>query len=670
MPREVQQPRRQASSPTSARPSRCGERLAGATEATAASLASRWNRRPQGRRSARTRRPATRSGWPQSAVPGARGPSPLHVAACTDATLRLLAYWPADRVQAEAVDRAAQRAAGVPRPARAWRATCCARTRTPARRSTSGYRASCSTSSRTPTRSRSSSRSASPGERRSSQRLARADAGAPARSSSSATRSSRSTASAAPTSRSTSRREAAVDGRPATTLVEQLPLRGQPVIDWVNEVFGQLIQPSTPGAASTYEPLVAQPRRRGWARRRRSPSSACEAEPEGRRRRAPRARGRRRRRHARPELSRELDDLRRRRRGAGPAAHRPTSRSSSRSRTRIGCSETRSTPRAFPIRAESSVVGLQAPRGARPLITAARDRRPVRRARLRRCAALSAVRRAATTTCGAGRRRRGRVDLFAQAKDDALADGPCRAPRPRLPDQVAPPPAGSTPSEVLARLIEDRRVLELAVHRRARATRGADCGSSSTRPAPGRRSPHGGLRSYLGWAAMQAQETGARRRGGAAREDIDAVRVMTVHAAKGLEFPIVILRHVHPTQARVRRPAAVDRRGLRREAPQGLRDPSFEDAGGHRRADGASSSAPGCCTSPPLAHGTTSWSRCTALPGQRHDKRQDAGRGRCCFARGGVRAIADRAAIERSHSRVEFLPVQRRLPTGMSGSST
>ena len=74
-----------------------------------------------------------------------------------------------------------------------------------------------------------------------------------------------------------------------------------------------------------------------------------------------------------------------------------------------------------------------------------------------------------------------------------------------------------TPSEVLARSIADRRMLEVAGDRPAQpGTRGAGCGSSSTRRGPGPRSTHGGLRAYLAWAAHQGQETAPGRRGGAA----------------------------------------------------------------------------------------------------------------------------------------------------------
>lgn len=67
-------------------------------------------------------------------------------------------------------------------------------------------------------------------------------------------------------------------------------------------------------------------------------------------------------------------------------------------------------------------------------------------------------------------------------------------------------------------------------------------------------SQHGGLRGFLAWVKGQASENSRITESILPESDDDAVRVMTIHAAKGLEFPIVILAGL---QDRPRRRAGV-----------------------------------------------------------------------------------------------------------------
>jgi ATP-dependent helicase/nuclease subunit A len=153
-----------------------------------------------------------------------------------------------------------------------------------------------------------------------------------------------------------------------------------------------------------------------------------------------------------------------------------------------------------------------------------------------------------------------RSPLFGCGDDDLWVwkrDGGRFSLRADVPEELAASPVGRAmeylkrlsyesrwlaPSELLGRIVADRRVLEVAATapRRARdewrrlrfVVDQARAWSEVS---------HGGLRAYLAWAARQGQETTRVAEAVLPETDAASVRVLTVHAAKGLEFPIVIM---------------------------------------------------------------------------------------------------------------------------------
>ena len=98
-----------------------------------------------------------------------------------------------------------------------------------------------------------------------------------------------------------------------------------------------------------------------------------------------------------------------------------------------------------------------------------------------------------------------------------------------------------SPSEVLGRIVRDRRLMELAVAERRprdlwRRLRFVVEQCRAWEEAGGVT-----LRQYLRWAEGQAAEGSRVVETVLPETDEDAVRILTVHGAKGLEFPIVVL---------------------------------------------------------------------------------------------------------------------------------
>ena len=87
------------------------------------------------------------------------------------------------------------------------------------------------------------------------------------------------------------------------------------------------------------------------------------------------------------------------------------------------------------------------------------------------------------------------------------------------------------------------------------------------------------LRAFLEWLDNQMDENARVTETPVPEEDEEAVRVMTVHAAKGLEFPVVILTGLNSRPGNRTDAALFDRRGGRVEVGLGPKDSRFATAG-------------------------------------------------------------------------------------------
>ncbi|WP_419931068.1 UvrD-helicase domain-containing protein [Candidatus Poriferisodalis sp.] len=98
-----------------------------------------------------------------------------------------------------------------------------------------------------------------------------------------------------------------------------------------------------------------------------------------------------------------------------------------------------------------------------------------------------------------------------------------------------------SPATLLDRLVRDRRLLEQAAAGSPQREVWRHVRYVIDQARAWSESQQGGLRGFLRWAETQASDRAKVTEAILPESDDDSVRVLTIHAAKGLEFPIVIL---------------------------------------------------------------------------------------------------------------------------------
>ena len=320
-----------------------------------------------------------------------------------------------------------------------------------------------------------------------------------------------------------------------------------------------------------------------------------------------------------------------------------------------------------PVPRRDELARLRQPRGPRPAHGAARGRRPERQLALVDGAAVVGVRlrrrrplrRSTSSTAAAGTSPRPPPETSARTTIP-VADGDART-SPALHDERA--------------WVDAERA---ARAHRARAARAR--GRRGRRPVPRRRAARpvrrrpgarvrrtragGTLRDYLAWATLQGTE-GARVVETVLPEtDDDAVRIMTIHGAKGLEFPIVIVLGHDDARAQARRggvqvlfpPAG----GCEVRLATGVQTDAVRAAPADRRADGLPREA-----AAPLrrVHARARSPRRLGAPRRRATlgrRVADVDARRAAVERGAERAWFDRASLARADAAARATAPARR----------
>ena len=144
----------------------------------------------------------------------------------------------------------------------------------------------------------------------------------------------------------------------------------------------------------------------------------------------------------------------------------------------------------------------------------------------------------------------------------------------------------TAPAGLIEQFVRARRLRELALDERQWRGRWTRYSFIIDRARAFAATGEGSLRAFLAWTERQREEQ-ARARESVVREaDAGAVSVMTVHGAKGLEFPIVLLAGLNATRGPNSDPVLFNRNSGRIEVKASVQTAGYEELADFEKARG------------------------------------------------------------------------------------
>ena len=147
------------------------------------------------------------------------------------------------------------------------------------------------------------------------------------------------------------------------------------------------------------------------------------------------------------------------------------------------------------------------------------------------------------------------------------------------------------PDELIEEFIRERHLVELSFDRRRPRERWRRVRFVVEQARAYQRAGGSSLRGFLDWIERQVVERARAVESPASESDEDCVRIMTIHAAKGLEFPVVVLTGFGSTPNRNADNVIVDRTSGRAEIQLTLSGGIHVPTPGYEAAKGRESAA-------------------------------------------------------------------------------